>query len=272
MEICAPSSSARPATQARGALVFGHMGELVQGRMGKGGPLALVTLPCTRVRVRARFGDGTPPLAAAMAARLDHKGAAIAIDANVPPGCGAGISTATLLATLRLLAPGLSPEADSAHMLAVEGAVDPLAFAPSPPRIWASRMAQTLEILPVFPRLVAVGGFDGPGQVTNPADGNFPDMSEAFALLRKASPAHIGQAASLSAKANQQRNPRPNWVAVQNIARQTGALGVAVAHTGSAISLLFEPGAVGIDGAQSGLAALGLSHVMRFEFGLGASE
>ncbi|UPH72316.1 propanediol utilization protein [Abyssibius alkaniclasticus] len=270
MEICAPSSPARPATQARGALVFGHMGELVQGRLGKDGPLALVTLPCTRVRVRARFGDGTPPLAAAMATRLGHKGAAIAIDANVPPGCGAGISTATLLATLRLLAPGLSAEADSAHMLAVEGAVDPLAFAPSPPRIWASRQAQTLEILPAFPPLVAVGGFDGPGQVTDPADDNFPDMSAAFALLRSPTPANIGQAARLSAEANQQRNPRPNWAAVQNIARQTGALGIAVAHTGSAISLLFVPGAVGLDRAQSGLSALGLSHVMRFAFGGGA--
>ncbi|MEX0970764.1 MAG: propanediol utilization protein [Paracoccaceae bacterium] len=259
-----------PATQARVARVCGHLGELVQGRFGAGGPLALVTLPCDGVEVHARFGPNTSPLAAIMAARLGHDNAQISVEANVPPGCGAGVSTATLLATLRLLAPGLSAEAESAHLLAVEGAVDPLAFAPAPPRIWASRRAQTLELLPVFPRMVVVGGFDGPGQLTNPADENFPDMSAAFALLRLPTPARIGQAASISALANQQRNPRPNWGAAQELAAETGALGIAVAHTGAALSLLFAPGAAGIGRAQAGLDALGLSHVMRFEFGQGA--
>lgn len=268
MDMRAPSSPANPATQAvASAIVQGHLGELVQGQLN--GALALVTLPCHKVQVQARLADRPSllPLVTRMAARLGQPDAAVEILANVPAGCGAGVSTASALATLRLLVPNLSPEVESAHLLAVEGAVDPLAFTANPPRIWASRRAETMAILPEFPMLVAVGGFDGPGQQTNPADLNFPDMAEAFALLHHPSPENIGRAASLSALANQQRNPRPNWAAAQALAAETGALGIAVAHTGAALSLLFTPDAPGIPRAQAGLAALGLIHVMRFAFG-----
>jgi len=269
MDMRAPSSPTAPATQARAIVtVRGHMGELVQGRLA--GVVALVTLPCDQVLVTARFAPGATasPLAERMAARLRpvHDGK-IEIGANVPAGCGAGVSTASALASLRLLSPGLSAEIESAHLLAVEGAVDPLAFAANPPRIWASRRAETLEILPDFPPMVAVGGFDGPGQRTNPEDLDFPDMAEAFDLLRHPTPENIGRAANLSAMANQTRNPRPNWAAAQHLAAETGALGIAVAHTGSALSLLFMPDAPGIATAQSALTNLGLTHVMRFAFG-----
>jgi len=268
MDMRTPSSPANPATQAVAlAVVQGHMGELVQGRLNDA--LALVTLPYHKVRVRARLADRPSdlPLVARMVARLGQPDAAVEIMANVPAGCGAGVSTASALATLRLLAPNLSPEAENAHLLAVEGAVDPLAYATNPPRIWASRRAKTLAILPTFPALVAVGGFDGPGQQTDPTDLNFPDMAAAFELLHRPTPENIGRAASLSALANQQRNPRPNWAAAQALAAETGALGIAVAHTGAALSLLYMPGTPGISRAQAGLAALGLTHVMRFAFG-----
>lgn len=269
MDMRAPSSPAFPATQARGPVsVCGHLGEIVQGKWQ--GELALVTLPCDQVRVTARFAPGASnsALVARMAARLGPvHDSMIDVSTNVPAGCGAGISTASALASLRLMSPGLTPEVESAHLLAVEGAVDPLAFPASPPRIWASRRAVTLAVLPAFPELIAVGGFDGPGHRTNPDDHDFPDMTEAFTLLHTPTPQSIGRAASLSASANQSRNPRPNWAAAQRLMAETGALGIAVAHTGSALSLLFTPKADGISRAEAGLHALGLSHVMRVAFG-----
>lgn len=257
----------RPA-QAR---VTGHMGELVQGRLGPDGPLALVTLPCARVGAVARWQAGATPdhqpaLAARMAARLGM-GGRLRVRANVPAGCGAGMSSATALAALRAMLPGLTHAQENAHLLAVEGAVDPLVFAAAPPRIWASRAAQTLALLPAFPAMIAVGGFDGPGQATDPADLDFPDMSAAFDMLRQPTRARIGRAATLSAQANQSRNPRAHWQAALVLMAQTGAVGIAVAHTGSALSLLFAPDAPGIAAARDGLAGLGLTHVMIFGFG-----
>ncbi|MEM9012015.1 MAG: propanediol utilization protein [Pseudomonadota bacterium] len=246
--------------KAAEARVACHLGELVQGRLGPSGPVALVTLPCPALSVRAHFvpseRDGLhteDPLARrvaeAAAHHLDqpHLSGNLTVAAEAPMGGGAGVSTATGLATLRAIARSigatLTAEEESALLLSIEGATDPLAFPATPPRLWAPREARTLEILPPLPAMTIVGGFDGPGQRTDPADTAFPDATELFAALRHGrDPAAIAKAATASAVANQARNPKPHWAELNAIAAAEGALGIAVAHTGSAVALLFPPG------------------------------
>ncbi|EKD59929.1 MAG: hypothetical protein ACD_54C01045G0001, partial [uncultured bacterium] len=96
--------------------VAGHFGELLQGRIGRNGPVALVSLSCPALRVSASLlpqkeltlhGAGqrllTPQRARAL---LTHLGLAqpgrILLRAEMPVGGGAGASTAALVAVARL--------------------------------------------------------------------------------------------------------------------------------------------------------------------------
>lgn len=263
-----------------------HFGEFAQGRHGPGGPLALATLPCPALSAEARFTPGGDRLiareplfqraaeAALAAIGRAGVGGRIAVATNAPPGGGAGWSTATILAVIRAVADAcdatLSPETESRIAFGVERAVDPLAFPPDPPRLWAPREARTLAILPAAPPIRVVGAFDGAGVSTDPADLDFPDMADAFARLQDAFAARdaaaVAALATRSAEANQRRNPKPRWRAVKAIAAETGALGVAVAHTGSAIALLFHPAAASQAAAAcDALSAAGLSQPVAFD-------
>lgn len=290
----APLSSApRSSASRRGGLASGfgaapcHWGELVQGRLGPGGPLALVTLPCPALRAEAWFEPGgrhlraeEPLFARAAAAALAQLGRSgqgggrVTVKAAAPPGGGAGWSTATILAVIRAVAAAcaatMTPEVESRIALSVEGAVDPLAFPADAPRLWAPREARTLAALAPPPPMRIAGAFDGPGVATDPADLDFPDMAAAFTQLREAfaagDAALAATAATRSAEANLRRNPKPRWSAVQAIARQTGALGVAAAHTGSAVALLFAPDdQAAAWRACDALAAAGLSQARAFD-------
>jgi uncharacterized protein involved in propanediol utilization len=65
-------------------------------------------------------------------------------------------------------------------------------------------------------------------------------LGEAFAARDLAA---IGAVATLSAEADQAANPKPHWAELRALAAATGALGVAVSHSGSAVALLFAPDA-----------------------------
>ena len=85
-------------------LVAGHFGEWLQGRMGANGPLVLITLPCPVLTVRLTSGSGGRLLFGngdleRFAQALGRKsGAWPVLSSSIPPGCGAGASTATLVA------------------------------------------------------------------------------------------------------------------------------------------------------------------------------
>ncbi|MEM7496629.1 MAG: hypothetical protein AAF371_01400 [Pseudomonadota bacterium] len=55
--------------------------------------------------------------------------------------------------------------------------------------------------------------------------------------------------------------------ALPAIAARHGALGIAVAHTGSAVGLLFAPGSASIPAARSALKTLGATGIRRFRIG-----
>lgn len=263
-------------TQTR---VLGHFGELVQGRIGPGGPLALITLPCpslaaTLCRAPGTFRlhqTGARVLAGAEAARLLRAlgrpvGGAHVLRLTMPAGGGAGASTAARVALARA-AGETDPARIAAACLASEGASDPLMF-PDPERLlWAPREGRVLGRLPPLPRLEAVGGFFGPPRRTDPRDLAFPDVSDLLAEWPTAcaSAAGVARLAGLSAARTlalrgPQGDPTPA------LAARWGAPGWSIAHTGSARALLYAPGTVpaGLEGA---LRAEGFSRITRFRVG-----
>jgi len=262
--------------------VAGHFGELLQGRLGPSGPVALVTLPCPALAVRGHRLPGPFALhqPAGAAIRLDDARRLLAaagagprgryvLRAAMPLGGGAGASTAVRVALARLA--GVADARRLAELcLASEGASDPLMF-PAPERIlWASRQGRILGDMPALPRLTILGGFFGPPRRTVPGDMAFPDIAD----LAEAWPAACARPETVAALAQASaertlalRGPKSDPTAA--LARRLGALGWAMAHTGSARALLFLPGMVP-QAAASGLRAAGFCRITRFEIGGGA--
>ncbi|MRH20670.1 propanediol utilization protein [Rhodovulum strictum] len=188
--------------------------------------------------------------------------------AGMPPGGGAGASTAALLAVLRCAAGGaMAPGDEAALCLALEGASDPL-MAPRPERVlWAPRAGQVLAALPPLPALEVVGGFAGPGRRTDPADLGFADISDLLAdWVRAPGRGRLAALASESARRNHALRGGPDPAPVLALGRDLGAMGVVAAHTGTALGLIFAPGQVPA-GAAAALRGLGLAQVVRFRAG-----
>lgn len=257
--------------------VAGHFGEWLQGCLGPNGPVVLVTLMCPDRGVHvARTGDGAlrldstaPVITLAQSRRmLAETGVPVegrfAITPDLPPGGGAGMSTAALVALAR--AAGVTDsEALARACLAVEGASDPLML-PTPGRLlWASRQASVLRPMGPVPPCEIVGGFWGPPQRTNPRDAGFPDITDLIEAWPNADLVGKAKLASVSAqRCAALRGPFDD--PVPGLAERLGALGHARAHTGSARALIFAPGA-GPAAAESVLRDAGLTGVLRFRTG-----
>jgi len=263
--------------------VSGHFGELIQGRLGPSGPVALVTLPAPHLIVTARLAPGPLALycaggerplalarvaALARALRVPPRGR-LTLRASMPAGSGAGSSTAALLATALLLARIPPPLDRLARLcLAIEGATDPLMH-PDPARLlWAARQARALDRLPPLPPLEVVGGFLGPGQRTDPADDRFADVADlATAWPPAAARGDVATLAALateSARRNAALRGGPDLAPLLAAAAPFGALGIVAAHTGSARGLIFAPGRGDPAAAADALRADGLRGVRRF--------
>lgn len=250
--------------------IEGHFGELMQGRLGA--DVALVTLPCPALAVTAERRPG--PFALHQPVRVLRRAQVLRVlrqtgqrpqrlilRAGMPPGGGAGSSTAAILA----LAGAGDPERLAELCLRLEGAVDPLMH-PAPERLlWASRRARVLGRLPPLPRMRIVGGFLGAGVATDPRDDRFPDISDLVdrwpAACARAE--DVAGLASLSAARTQaMRGP----VGDPTPALAARALGWARAHTGSARALILAPDAP-VGPAMEALRAAGLRRVISFGVG-----
>lgn len=265
--------------------VTGHFGELLQGRIGPNGPLALVTLPCSALGVRAKLAEGQGFAIADESTLILPQGRAhnlltllnlslagtVDVKAEMPPGGGAGVSTAALVALARLAGWQGNPMALAAACIAVEGASDPLML-PDPAQVlWASRQGAILASLPPLPKMEVIGGFFGAPCRTDPADMDFPDISDLIPQWQDAAAAcdlpRIAVLASQSAgRTLTHRAARPNPLPA--LAGALGALGHVVAHTGSARGLIFAPGQVPAH-ARAALLDAGLRNVVQFTAGGG---
>lgn len=252
----------------RAVRVAGHFGELMQGRLGPSGPVALITLPCAALVATARVGGDdamAPALRARLVAALGLSDVpAIGVCVGMPPGGGAGASTASLVALARAL--GATEDAIPAACLKAEGAVDPTMLTRPAEALWASREARVVEAMPPPPAMEIVGGFFGTPERTSAHDDRFPDISDLIAPWRAACAAgdlrKVGALASLSAaRTTTMRGPDGDPVA--DIASRLGALGWVRAHTGSARALVFAPGAAA-EGAEATLREAGGERVIRF--------
>ncbi|ETX28282.1 hypothetical protein RISW2_09185, partial [Roseivivax isoporae LMG 25204] len=152
--------------------VAGHFGEWLQGRLGPAGPLALVTLACPALAVRATWSERAGPFAidqdpcvidagrarAFLAALGLPAAGRVTLRAAMPPGGGAGASTATLVALARAAGFDGPTAALAAACLAAEGATDPLMQPQPDAHLWAPRAARCLGALPPPPAADIVGG------------------------------------------------------------------------------------------------------------------
>ncbi|GGE60628.1 propanediol utilization protein [Actibacterium pelagium] len=245
----------------RRAQVYSHFGEILQGKLGPNGPVALVTLPSCAFQAEARWSPspglrltGTTPRAVtptqlrqlAKALGTVARGQFL-VRVNMPLGGGAGASTASLSTLAKLIAPEAMPDEIAKACVSVEGASDPIMYRAPGRLLWASRRAKVLDHLPPLPRFDVVGGFFGQPERTCPANELFPDIADLTPELSKAcgksDPSALADIATESARRCLALRGRSNDPTDDLIAR-TGALGMVIAHTGSARGLIFAPGTV----------------------------
>jgi hypothetical protein len=259
------------------AFVAGHFGEWLQGRAGPRGEVALVTLACP-VRGVSVTREPSDDLAVTDASGLlDARRAAaflaaaglpplgrIGVTPDLPPGGGAGMSTAALVALGR--AAGVAEDRIAAACLAAEGAVDPLMVDAPDTVLWSPRSARRLADMAPPPRAEIVGGFWGPPEPTDPADMRFPVVDDLIA--RWAVGPDLPEAARIAALSAERCTALrgPSADPTPDFAARLGALGWARAHTGSARALVYPPGGAP-DGAEEALRSAGFTHVLRFTTG-----
>jgi uncharacterized protein involved in propanediol utilization len=259
-------------------IVHGHFGELIQGRIGA--RLALISLPCPALRVTAtrHAGSGlhihskgliSPERARRFLATLGlGLRGRIVLDANMPIGGGAGSSTAALVALARLAGWQGGPLALAHACLRSEGATDPLMLANPAQTLWASREAVVLDQLPPLPPFDILGGFSGPIRRTEPADLHFPDISDLIPhwilAARSQDVAELAKLSTISAQRTLDlRGPADD--PILGLAQRLGALGVVIAHTGSARGLIFARGQIPANG-RAALSAAGLTSPVIFGY------
>jgi len=283
--------------------VYAHHGEIVQGLFySSDGQLehGLVTLPCALFRARARFrplrsgpltvepGDRTR---ARTAARLTLDalgrtgwGGALRLESTVPLCWGCGSSTTDVLATIRAVADAfgvvLEPGWIARISVAAEAASDSLMYGPERAVLFAQRRGTRLLDLGGPLPAVRVLGFNTEldGGVETLALPPMPYSAweiEAFrpmlGLLRRAverqDPRLLGRVATASTLVTQRHRPKRGIPEALRLAREVGAVGVQVAHSGTVAGLLFDPAddpAGRIVHARAGLARLGLTRAWEF--------
>ena len=265
--------------------VAGHFGELLQGRLGPNGPVVLVTLPCAALGVRGAItagqGVSLTPATTRLLPEIRARDLLTALDlplsgrlslaAEMPPGGGAGVSTAALVALARLAGWQGDPLALARACVATEGASDPLMLDHPARLLWASRRAEIRETLPPPPAMEVIGGFYGAPTRTDPEDENFPDIADLVPLWRAACSANdLAAAARLAAtSANRCLSLRRTQTdPTASLAAGLGALGHVIAHTGAARGLIFAPGQVPPE-AKARLEQAGMTGVLQFHAGGG---
>jgi uncharacterized protein involved in propanediol utilization len=279
-----------------------HLGEVFQGQLeDRDGrrQRCLVSLPCSELYSQATYvadGSGSvvvyPPdkVRARRAAEitLEHfhlrcGGGTLTIDSNIPEGKGVGSSTSDCISAARAVADAFEIDLDDATtaMLVVraEHASDNTMF--SHCVLFAQREGIVVEDFAApFPVLDVIGvDADERTSVDTlaypPATYCAKELQLFEALrgalrraIRTADLPLLGKVATISATVNERFLPKPCFRELLSLADHAGALGVAVAHSGTVAGVLMDPGDIlleyKLDFIMTKLAELGLPQVARF--------
>ncbi|HEX5870798.1 MAG TPA: hypothetical protein VFY65_10300, partial [Longimicrobium sp.] len=209
---------------------------------------------------------------------------ALRLEGDVPLRWGCGSSTTDVLATILAVADAfgavLPREWVARLAVAAEGASDSLMYGPESAVLFAQRRGSVLMDLGGPLPAVRVLGFNTAGEegvatLTLPPVPYSAWEIEAYrtllGLLRRAveeqDPGLLGRVATGSTLIMQRHRPKPHMPELVRLAKEAGALGVQVAHSGTVAGFLFEPGAGAaerIECARAGLRRLGVSASWEF--------
>lgn len=302
------STGAWVAARADAAMAIGtgtsiaQHGELLQGQLEDGSfrkRRFLISLPCDRFRSTVTFmaspaaGLTVTPEHKEKVRRvaeltldqfgLSHLGGSLHVHCDVPEGKGYGSSTsdcvAAALAVANAVGQPLAEEEVAAVVVAAEVASDNFMFTRAV--LFAHREGVVLEELgPRLPRLEVLGVDTDPGGIVAtldhpPACYTWHEIQRCHTLVAAARRAVrsgdadlLGRVATASAKLNQQFLPKPMFAELCRLAECAGALGIAVAHSGTVLSLLFDPADASLESrierAYAELDALGVDGILRF--------
>lgn len=277
-------------------------GELIQGQLQDHNQRRrrfLISLPCDRLCSTVTFA---PVFGERLTVEPVHKtkirkvveltlekvgfsqmGGTILVESNITEGKGYGSSTADCvagaLAAAAAVDRNLTEEEVAAVVAAGEIASDNLMF--SRAVLFAHREGVVLEDLgPRLPRLEVLGiDTDIGGRVNtldfDPAtyDRRQIDRFEALVAgvrraIRDRDLALLGRMATSSAVINEQFLPKPMFSELYRLAQCVNALGIAVAHSGTVLSFLFDPSDSSMENRTEQvckeLDVLGITNVLRF--------
>jgi uncharacterized protein involved in propanediol utilization len=278
-------------------------GELFQGQIEDGQlrkRRCLVSLPCSCLYSTATFRpllDDTlhvdPPYkqkarrVVDLALRhfdADIRGGHLVIQSNIPEAKGYGSSTAdcvaAVIATADALARYLTEEEIAMLVVRAELASDNFMF--SRAVLFAHREGVVLEdYASTIPALEVLGiDADLGGLVDTlefpPAVYTWRQIQQFRTLtgaLRRAIRSKdlglLGRVATASAVINQEFLPKPMFKEIGRLAERAGALGIAVAHSGTVMGVLMDPADPEIprriEFLQVGLQELGVTRILRFQ-------
>jgi uncharacterized protein involved in propanediol utilization len=187
---------------------------------------------------------------------MAHVGGTIAVSGNIPRGFGYGSSTADVLATLRAVAGAFDRALEPAElaMLAVEaeGASDPLMW--SEPVVFAQREGEVIRrYVDALPRFTVVASrlCDDTVETDEIPRPRYTDRETRFfetaldllgIALQTGDLPMIAELATGSSRIDQHHRPRPALATILRAHAGWGALGVQIAHSGTAVGLIVPAG------------------------------
>ncbi len=177
----------------------------------------------------------------------------IALESQLPTGKGMAASTADIVAIIQAVATAIDDELSPEEVAELAAGIEPTDGVFYPGVVQMNYMTgELIETYSEVPKMI-IAMFDAGGTVNtvefhsdysnNAGNADSPqELLEAVESLAKDfSPENIGRVATISARANQKLLEKPRLEEIIEFAKDRGALGVNVAHSGTMLGLMFSP-------------------------------
>jgi uncharacterized protein involved in propanediol utilization len=289
-----------------------HWGEIIQGpvRFEERVVTALITMPRLDRQTVAEFtpAEGTELSVTPSYALKALKGVRMYLDSlglfsmgghlrlrsNIRVGCGSGSSTCDIVAAMKAVAVAFRvvPHPMELQTLCwqIERASDPLALGASAPVLYASRCGKLIKrYAHNLPDLICLGFDTASTKMVSTeelaaresySERDIEQFSEVLILaergIQDGSAALLADAATESARLNQERLPIDSFGQILEASYEVGALGISSSHSGTVAAALFSPDvqflADRLEELQRHLSGFGCSDVGMFTVGKKAAQ